>query len=396
MEPQRESRPRLPRVVLWLGLVSLLNDVGTEAVYPLLPLFLSEVLKAPKLFIGVVEGAAEATASLLKLFAGRYTDRLERRKPFTVFGYGVSSVVRPLLGFVAHPWQVMAARLADRVGKGVRVGPRDALLAESVHPSIRGRAYGFHQAMDNAGAVVGPLCATALLALGTGMRGVFFFTAIPGALAMLALLFGVREAPRATPVADGEAPALDRATRGALSRYLVAVLLFGLGNSSDAFLLLQAARCGVAAPLIPLVWMAHNVTKAGLATWAGALSDRMDRRHVVVLGWAIYALVYLGFGHATRAAHIWLLFVGYGLYYAFAESAMKALVADLAPAAVRGQAFGWYHGAVGVVALPASLAFGAIAAHNVSLAFSISAALAGAAGTSWLLFIVRPSRAAAL
>jgi MFS family permease len=393
MEPQRESRPRLPRVVLWLGLVSLLNDVGTEAVYPLLPLFLSEVLKAPRLFIGVVEGAAEATASLLKLFAGRYTDRLERRKPFTVFGYGLSSFVRPLLGLVAHPWQVMAARLADRVGKGVRVGPRDALLAESVPLSIRGRAYGFHQAMDNAGAVVGPLCATALLALGTGMRGVFFFTAIPGALAMLALVFGVREEPRAQ-VAHDKAPTMDRATRGALRRYLVAVLLFGLGNSSDAFLLLQAARCGVAAPLIPLVWMAHNVTKAGLATWAGALSDRMDRRHVVVLGWAIYALVYLGFGHATRAAHIWPLFIGYGLYYAFAESAMKAIVADLAPAAVRGQAFGWYHGAVGVVALPASLAFGAIADHSVPLAFSISAALA-AAGALWLLFVVRPSRVAA-
>jgi MFS family permease len=395
MEPRRESRPRLPRVVLWLGLVSLLNDIGTEAVYPLLPVFLSEVLKAPRLFIGIMEGAAEATASLLKLFAGRYTDRLARRKPLTVLGYGVSSVVRPLLGFVVHPWQVLAARLADRVGKGVRVGARDALLAESVHPSIRGRAYGFHQAMDNAGAVVGPLCATGLLALGAGMRGVFFFTAIPGALAMIALSLGVREEPRTSHAPRSEQPVMDRPTRSALSRYLVAVVLFGLGNSSDAFLLLQAARCGIAGPLIPLVWMAHNVTKAALSTWTGALSDRFDRRHVVVIGWVFYALVYLGFGHATRPLHVWLLFVGYGLYYAFSEGSMKAIVADLAPAQVRGQAFGWYHGAVGVVALPASFAFGAIADHSgPRLAFSISAALAGAAAL-WLLLVVRPSRVTA-
>ena len=192
----------LPPIVLWFGVVSLLTDVGTEMIYPLLPLFLADVLHAPRAFIGAVEGAAEATASLLKLASGRWSDRLRRRKPLTVAGYGLSSLVRPLVGLALQPWHVLATRVVDRVGKGLRGSPRDALLADATRPEERGRAYGFHQAMDNAGALIGPLLATALIALGLTLRKVFLLAAVPGALAMTTLVFGVREEPRAEPSAQ--------------------------------------------------------------------------------------------------------------------------------------------------------------------------------------------------
>src|SRR5262249_47718606 len=193
-----ELKQRLPRVVVWLGVVSLLTDVGTEMIYPLLPMFLADVLHAPRTFIGAVEGAAEATASLLKIVSGRITDRMQQRKPLTVLGYGLSSLVRPVVGLATHPWHVLATRVADRIGKGLRSSPRDALLAAAAPIEIRGRAYGFHQAMDNAGAIVGPVAATLLLYVGVKLRSVLLLSAIPGALAMCALVFGVREAPRAT------------------------------------------------------------------------------------------------------------------------------------------------------------------------------------------------------
>ena len=384
------EKRKLPTVVLWLGMVSLLTDIGTEAVYPLLPLFLADVLHAPRLFIGTVEGAAEATASLLKVFSGRMTDQMDRRKPLTVLGYGLSSLVRPLIGFAIYPWQVLATRVADRVGKGLRSSPRDALLADSAPPGMRGRVYGFHQAMDNAGAVVGPLVATGLLTAGVALRNVFLLSAVPGALAMGALIFGVREERVARDATARVLVPLAPATRSALGRYLGAVALFGLGNSSDAFLLLRATQCGVATRYIPLVWMVHNATKAALATWGGALSDRMDRRHVLIGGWAVYALVYLGFGYATSAWQIWALFVVYGAYYALTEGTGKALVADLAPPAARGRVFGWYNATVGIVALPASLLFGALTdRYGAHVPFILAASLALVAA-AWLMLVVLP------
>jgi MFS family permease len=385
---------KLPRVVFWLGVVSLLTDVGTELIYPLLPLFLSNVLHARREFIGAVEGAAETTAALLKLVSGKLADRAARKKPLTVFGYGVSSLVRPLVGLATAPWHVLLTRVADRVGKGVRSSPRDALLADATVPSQRGRAYGFHQAMDNAGAILGPLAATALLAAGVGLRPLFLLAAIPGALAMAALLFGVREPERpsdsALMASRAPASAATVAARSSLARYLVAVALFGLGNSSDAFLLLRAQQLGVAVKWIPSLWMAHNATKAALSTWGGALSDRVGRRRVIIAGWALYALTYLLFGLASTAWHAWALFVVYGVYYALTEGTQRALVADLAPGWARGTAFGWYNATVGVVALPASLAFGALADRwGARLPFTASALLAAAASL-WLALLVHP------
>ncbi|MEO6950545.1 MAG: MFS transporter [Polyangia bacterium] len=390
MEPTQPSKRKLPSVVLWLGMVSLLTDIGTEAVYPLLPLFLADVLHAPRLFIGTVEGMAEATASLLKFFSGRVTDRMDRRKPLTVFGYGLSSLVRPLVGFAVLPWHVLATRVADRVGKGLRSSPRDALLADAAPADMRGRAYGFHQAMDNAGAVIGPLVATGLLAAGVALRNVFLLSAVPGALAMGALVFGVRE-ERVTHEAKARALVpLSAETKTALGRYLGAIAIFGLGNSSDAFLLLRATQCGVATRWIPLIWMAHNATKAALSTWGGSLSDRVDRRHVLIGGWAIYALVYLGFGYATSAWQMWALFVVYGAYYALTEGTAKALVADLAPPAARGRVFGWYNATVGIVALPASLMFGALTdRYGAHVPFIVAASLALVAA-GWLMLVRLP------
>jgi len=213
------KKSSLPRVVVWLGVVSLLTDVGTEMIYPLLPMFLSDVLHAPKSFIGAVEGAAEATASLLKLISGRIVDRMQRRKPLTVLGYGPSSLVRPIVGLATHPWHVLATRVADRIGKGLRSSPRDALLADAAPIEMRGRAYGFHQAMDNAGAIVGPVAATLLLYVGVKLRSVLLLSAIPGAMAMCALVFGVRESEPAEPKkARGAGGPIDPAAKSALAR----------------------------------------------------------------------------------------------------------------------------------------------------------------------------------
>jgi MFS family permease len=246
--------------------------------------------------------------------------------------------------------------------------------------------------MDNAGAIFGPVVATLLLYYGVKLRSVLLLSAIPGAMAMAALVFGVREDRRELPEKPREpAGPVDAVAKRSLTIYLIAVVLFGLGNSSDAFLLLRAQQCGVAVRFIPLLWMVHNATKAALSTWAGALSDRVGRRRLILFGWALYGAVYLAFGFATHAWQIWSLFVAYGVYYALTEGVGKALVADLAPAHARGRAFGWYNAAVGIVALPSSLAFGALAdRYGARVPFTASAALAAAASL-WLLLLVRPA-----
>jgi MFS family permease len=387
-------KPRLPRVVIWLGIVSLLTDVGTELIYPLLPVFLADVLHAPREFIGAVEGAAEATAALLKLVSGRLADRVARKKPLTVLGYAISSLVRPLVGLAASPAQVLLTRVADRVGKGLRSSPRDALLADATPRELRGRAYGLHQAMDNAGAIVGPAVATGLLALGISLRSIFLLAAIPGALAMCALVFGVKEPPAPAPSPHAATSVFGHVHGPTLALYIIAVGFFALGNSSDAFLLLRAQQLGVPTRYLPLLWMAHNGTKAALSTWGGALSDRVGRRPVIVAGWALYAVTYLAFGWATSAWQTWALFVLYGLYYALAEGPQRAIVADLVPAGARGTAFGWYNAVVGLVALPASLGFGKLAdRYGARVPFTASAVMAALASL-WLALLVRPRRSA--
>jgi len=379
----------LPRPVKVLGVVSLLTDASSEMIYPLLPAFLLALGSGPA-FLGLVEGLAEATAAGLKVAAGWLSDRSRRRKPLIVAGYALSTLARPLLSIATAPWHVLAVRLADRTGKGTRGAPRDALIAEVTPRTDRGRAYGFHRAMDHAGAFVGPLIASAALALGADLRLVFALAAVPGLLSVAVLVLGVRDAvaPPAPPVAGAEGP-----IGSVFGRYLAVLAVFTLGNSSDAFLLLRAQQTGVALATLPLLWALHHAVKSLTSTWGGALSDRLGRRRTIAVGWAVHAVSYLGFAFASSPLHAWLLFAAYGLFPALTEGPERALVADLA-ARARGRAFGLYHAITGAMLLPASLLTGAIwQARGALAALGVGAALAAVA-SAMLLVLVREPRPA--
>lgn len=387
----------LSRNVKALGAVSLLTDVASEMIYPLLPIFLTTTLGASATFLGAIEGVAESTSSLLKLASGWWADRVRQKKPLVVAGYLLSALARPLLAFAAVPWHALAVRMTDRTGKGIRTSPRDALLADSSDPAQRGRAYGFHRAMDNVGAVLGPLLAWLLYEMAqVPMRSVFLWSAVPGVLAIVVLMVFVRErriAPAAAPAADPAVVSADRSTPlgSTFWRYLAVVFVFTLGASSDAFLLVRAQQLGVPVMLIPILYAMLNLVKALSSTTGGALSDRYGRRPLIVSGWALYAAVYLGFAFATAAWQAWALFLVYGLFFGLTEGAEKALVADLVPAARRGTAFGWFNFAIGIAALPASLIFGIVWDRiGPAMAFTMGAALAAVA-TVGLLAVV-PSR----
>lgn len=377
--------------VLILGLVSFLTDMSSEMIYPLLPVFLTTVLGAGPAFLGIIEGVAESTASLLKLVSGIVSDRVRDRKKLVLSGYGISSLARPLIAAATGPVAVLFIRFADRVGKGIRTSPRDALIADSVEPSIRGKAYGFHRSMDHAGAIVGPLAATALLAtVVTDLRTVFWLSAIPGALTVLLIIFKVRETGRRRGTSDGGF--LRLFPRGQLRNYILILFVFTLGNSSDAFLLLKAGQLGVSPVTIPLLWAWFHVVKMLSTMPFGALSDRIGRRSIIVSGWGVYAFTYIGFAFAATQLHVWLLFTIYGLFYGLTEGTEKALLADMAPAAERGSAFGWYNFSVGIGALPASLLFGFIwQGAGSAAAFGFGAGLALLASVL-LLLLVKPPR----
>lgn len=369
--------------MLALGAVSFLTDASSEIIAPLLPLFLVGTLGASVRMVGLIEGAAEAMAALLKVASGVWSDRVSRRKPLIVSGYAIASLVRPLVALAQSGSQVLMIRLVDRVGKGIRGAPRDALIAASTPAAHRGRAFGFHRAADHAGAVVGPLIALACLQwLGMPVRQVFLVAAVPGALAVLVAILFVREqAPSAEITARRASPAQGEASSTPLPRgfwfALGPMVLFTLGNSTDAFLLLRASQLGVPTALVPLLWVALHAVKSAASTPGGALSDRVGRRPLIVAGWALYAAVYAGFALAEAQWHAWALFGLYGLVFGLVEGSEKALVADLVPAEVRGRAFGWYQGLVGAAALPASILFGWVwDAWSAPVAFGMGAGIA--------------------
>jgi MFS family permease len=365
--------------------VSLLTDAATEAVYPLLPVFITQVLGGPPVALGIVEGAADATSSALRIVSGRWSDRIGRRKPLTVAGYALSSAVRPFIAVTSSWTHVFLIRVADRVGKGVRSAPRDAMLATLAPPGELGRVFGYHWAMDHAGAAIGPLLATAFLWFAPdSYRLLFALTVIPGALAVATLLRVPESAPlgRLRPESDPKASAGQAVESIAplprsLKRYLWIMSLFALGNSSDTFLLLQLSNAGAPMMGLTLLWSAQHAVKAALATWAGRLSDRVGRRTLIVGGWLIYSAVYAGFAWSTSLAALvgWFLF--YSVYAAAVEGSEKALVADLTPKEQRATAFGWYAAVQGFGALAAGLSFGAIwQAFGAPAAFLTGAALA--------------------
>lgn len=373
-----ESRGGGWRNVFALGTVSFLTDLSTEMIYPLLPAFLSTVLGAPGVVLGAIEGAAESVASLLKLMSGYYSDRLRGRKGLVFAGYLLSSTAKPLVALATAPWHVAAVRLADRLGKGVRTAPRDSLLADSVQPGQRGKAYGLQRTMDHAGAIVGPLVASGLLGWGLlDLRGVFAAAAIPAAASVLCILLLVREMPRHERTGAAPQAAARVALPPAFRPYLLVVFLFTLGNSSDAFLLLRAWQLGVAPALVPLAWVLLHVVKMASSVPGGIISDKIGRRATIVSGWIVYALVYAGLAAASQAAHVWVLFAVYGLYFGLTEGVEKAYVADLAPARARGRAFGAFNCAIGIGALPASVLMGYLwDTHGAAVAFGTGGALA--------------------
>src|SRR3954447_11131357 len=362
------SRFRLSRPVWLLGWVSFFTDMASEMVYPLLPLFLTQVLGAGAMSLGVIEGAAEAANSALKIVSGWLADRWRSQKKLVLLGYGIASSVRPLIGLATAWPQVLAIRFSDRLGKGIRGAPRDAMLADFAPADARGRVFGFHRAMDHAGAVTGPLLATAFLYFYPGnYRTLFFLTIIPGTIV---ILFILRVPERGqTGVTAGAEGGQTQLPTGAGSRWklgrrfhlaMSVILLFSLGNASDAFLLLRMSDLGVKAVWTPLLWSALHVVKVVSSLVGGALSDRFGRRGLIALGWLWYALVYAGFGYFDSSGAVIGIFLSYGLYFGLTEGNEKAWVADMAPAHARGTAFGIYNAALGIGSLAASLIFGAL------------------------------------
>lgn len=392
MNAVEDRDPPLPRNVKALGWASLLNDVASEMVYPLLPQFLIQVLGGNKLYLGLIEGAADTAASLLKLGSGGWSDRLGSRKGFVVFGYALACLVRPLLAVIRVPWQLFAIRIGDRIGKGLRTSPRDAMIADSTTPEMRGRAFGFHRAMDHLGAALGPMLAAAFLWCWPGqLRWLFLLTLMPGLVIVPLLLFALREAPLDARESVGGTWTLapfDRRFR----IYLVAVLVFSLSNSSDAFLLLRAGELGVATPLLPLLWCVFHIVKSAGNSLAGRSVNRFGPRAMILVGWCLYAAIYALFGLATAAWHAWALFVGYAFFFALTEPAEKTLVASLVASQHRGLAYGWFHFAIGLATLPSSLLFGALyQQYGVLAAFGCGAALAVAAAGILLTVSLPPT-----
>jgi MFS family permease len=366
---------RLPIPVFAISLVSLLNDASSEMIYPLLPLFLASTLAASPAAIGTIEGAAESVSGLLKLFSGYWSDRRGRRKGFVVFGYALAGFMRPLLGLATIWQQVLAIRLVDRVGKGIRSAPRDAMIADSARLEERGLAFGFHRAMDHTGAVIGPLLAYLVLKIIADNRDrpspddftmLFLIASVPALFAVLVAAFFVREKRRtndeSAKINTGLPPVKLslRGFDGNFKRFLVIIALFTLSNSSDAFLLLRASEAGVSSVNIPLLWAGLHISKVLSSLIGGDLSDRFGRKRLIVGGWILYAAVYAGFAFVSTVEGAWVLFLIYGIYFGLTEGAEKALVADLVRPEQRGTAFGLYNLAFSITVFPASLLMGAM------------------------------------
>jgi MFS family permease len=387
----------LPRTVWLVSLISLVNDAASDMIYPLVPLYLASVLMAGPKALGLIEGIAEAVSSVLKLFVGVVADRSGKVRIWVIAGYGLAGFARPLIGLSSSWLGVLACRFADRVGKGLRSAPRDALISLSIEPSQRGLAFGFHRAMDNFGAVIGPLIAGALLTAGVSLRHVFLLAAIP-AVIVLALAFLVPEpvhanAPLGKPALQWNFAGLPAPFR----RYLFALALFTLGNSSNMFLLLRANALGAGATRVTMMWALFSLVAAVLSTPLSALSDRWGRARVLGAAWFAYAIAYLAIGLLPEADWaLWLAFAGYGVVTAALEGTEKALVADLVPRERIGTAYGWYNLVSGILLLPASMLFGWLwSTWSPLVAFAFGAACAVAATIllgSWV-FNGSPERA---
>lgn len=380
--------------VFVLGIVSLLTDLSSEMIYPVIPLFLANTIGASTAFIGLIEGVAESTASLLKVFSGWLSDRLNKRKELILLGYGLSSITKPFLALATSGWHVLGIRFADRLGKGVRGAPRDALIADAVEPSDRGRSFGFHRAMDTTGAIIGPALAFMLLPLfNNNYRPLFLMAAVPALIGVVIIIMFVKDLKR--PEERIRAEAIIETNTGKakvkLSKDFIVLLIitgiFTLGNSSDAFLLLRAQSSGVATVHIPLIWLCFNLVYTLVAIPAGKWSDRVGRKTVIITGLTIYSISYLGFAFINSAWQAWALFGVYGLYYGMTDGVIRAYIADVIPKESRATSYGVYNFVVGVLLFPANLLTGWIwKVVSPEAAFSLGAGLSITAAIGFALF----------
>lgn len=367
------ARAPLPRTVVGLGVVSLCTDAASEMIFPLLPVFVAG-LGGGAVMLGAIEGVADAVANLLKLLAGRITDRTGRRRPFVVGGYLLSALARPCVALATLASHVLAVRVVDRIGKGLRGAPRDALIAAAVPAERRGEAFGFHRSMDHLGAVIGPLLAFAILQFVTSdLRTLFWLTAIPGVLAVFAVWRYAREAPTPQPSVSKPGKAADRALAG----FLLPLSLFNLSRASDVFLLYLAAAQRASLTELPLLWIGLHVVRSATATLGGRLADEHGARLAIAAGWLVHVAVFAALAFAHDQNLIRALFLLYGLQAGLSEGAEKALVSRIAPSKQWGAAFGWYHFAAGGFALVANLGFGWLYdTRGQAVAFASSAGLA--------------------
>ena len=378
----RPTPMRLPRTVIVLGLVSLFNDLASEIVVPLIPILLATVLGAGPVALGLIEGVADAVASLLKLWSGRRSDVLGgRRKGLTLAGYVISNVARPLLGLASGWGLVLLLRVVDRVGKGLRTAPRDALIADATSMDIRGYAFGFQRALDNAGALGGSLVAAAVLAWsGVTLTQMILLSAIPGFAAVLCLAAGVKEAPQTGFVPPAAPPLSWRALSPAMRRYLLVLGLFTLARASETFILLLGHERGVLTVELLLLWATMSLAKALTSTLGGRMADRMSRGTVIVTSWSAFAATFALFALFPGQLALWLITVVYGLFAGFGEGAERAVISDFASAEERGTAFGWYNLVLGLAAVPAGVLFGGVWHYlHAPAAFLLAAAIAAAA-----------------
>lgn len=389
MGSESQSKKRffgLSSVIFVLGMVSLMTDLSSQMIVPILPLYLTSILHVQVGTVGIIEGIAESTASILKFFSGWISDRFGKRKWLMVAGYGLSNLIKPFFALSSTWGQVLFIRFADRLGKGIRTSPRDAILADTTTKEERGKAFGFRRSMDTLGAALGPFAAYLILTRWNGSyRSVFWVSAIPGLIATLLLIFYLKE-KRNPAKTQSKVKTLPKISfKGLGSRFFFFTLittLFTIGNFSDAFLILRAKDVGMAAQYIPLTYFAYNMVTSIFSTPFGMVSDRIGRRPVLITGYVIFALIYLGFGLVHTVPGIWTLFIFYGLYYATTEGIQKSYVADMVPEGKRGTAMGTFNALTGIAALPASVlagflwqSFGAFTAFGVSSVLAIISAL---------------------
>lgn len=371
---------KLPATVIAIGLVSFLNDMASEMVTPFIPILIATVLGAGPVILGLVEGVADAAASLLKLWAGRYSDfKHGRRKRLMVFGYALSNLARPLFGLVSSWGALLLLRSLDRAGKGLRNAPRDALLADSAHSDIHGFAYGFHRAMDNAGALGGTLLAIAALSwMHWPVGEVILWSALPGALVLLVLIFGVREPPRLEVEIEGlRAPLAWSLLSRTMRRYLLVLVLFTFARVSETFILLRGNELGMSLVQVLLLWATLNVSKSATSLLGGRLADAFGKRRLTIISWSGYAASFVMLGLVEHGNALWAVTVLYGLLIGLGEGSERALISLYADERERGTAFGWYHLAVGISAIPAGVLFGAVWHYwNAGDAFLFAGALA--------------------